>query len=124
MANRNDNIVKIDEAEIEAAMADEGNGRDVYVHRFSRPFEWEGKSYETLTFDFAALTGRDSLAIEAELLAMGKPVAVREIVGEYQVRAAVRACREKLGVDALEAMPLKDCNRILNAARNFLLAAG
>ena len=119
-----DKIVKISEDEIEAAMADEVNSRDVYFHTFSRPFEWEGKTYETLTFDFGALTGRDSLAIEAELLAMGKPVAVREIVGEYQIRAAVRACREKIGVDALEAMPLKDCNRILNHVRNFLLAAG
>lgn len=39
-----------------------------YTHIFRTPFTWEGHTFEELTFDFASLTGGDSLAIENELL--------------------------------------------------------
>jgi hypothetical protein len=49
---------------------------------------------------------------------------VAEMSGEYQIRLAARACKERLGVDAFTAMPLRDFRRIRNRARSFLLSAG
>ena len=95
-----------------------------YTHTFDAPFNYEGKTYNTLTFDFSKLSGDDDIAIEAELLALGKPVVVAEMSGEYQIRLAARACMEKLGVDVFTAMPLRDFRRIRNRARSFLLSAG
>ena len=95
-----------------------------YVHTFDTPFTFEGRIYDTLTFDFGKLSGDDDIAIENELQALGKPVVVAEMSGEYQIRLAARACKERLGVDAFTAMPLRDFRRIRNRARSFLLSAG
>ena len=35
------------------------NSDDVFTIKLKRPFEFEGKSYETLHFDFGKLTGKD-----------------------------------------------------------------
>jgi len=91
-----------------------------YTHHFLRPFAYEGKTYTELTFDWDKLTGKDSLAIEAELSNLGRPVIIHSISGEYLIRMACRACQEKIGVDAFEQMRLPDYNRIRTAARNFL----
>ena len=77
-----------------------------YTHTFDTPFTFEGRTYDTLTFDFSKLSGDDDIAIENELQALGKPVVVAEMSGEYQIRLAARACKERLGVDAFTAMPL------------------
>ena len=61
----------------------EGN-TGVYTHVFKKPFEYEGKTYTELTFNFERLSGRDMV----------------------------------------EAMPLKDFNKITNAARSFLIDTG
>ena len=74
-----------------------------YTHTFDTPFTFEGRTYDTLTFDFSKLSGDDDIAIENELQALGKPV---------------------VGVDAFTAMPLRDFRRIRNRARSFLLSAG
>ena len=90
-----------------------------YTHTFDTPFTFEGRTYDTLTFDFSKLSGDDDIAIENELQAL-----VAEMSGEYQIRLAARACKERLGVDAFTAMPLRDFRRIRNRARSFLLSAG
>ncbi len=107
-------------AEQEAAKEDV---QDIYtyVHQLRRPFEYEGKTYETLTFDWGSLTGDDSLAIEAEMQAMGKPVIVPTFSGEYLIRMAARACTPRLGSDVLGKMPISEYNRIRSKARSFLL---
>ncbi len=106
-----------DAAEKEAKKA---TGR--YVHKFAAPFEYQGKTYDALEFDFAKLTGRDSLAIEDECEAvLGKAVIVPALSGQYLVRMAARACTEKIGSDVIMALPLTDFTRIQTAARNFLL---
>jgi len=57
-----------------------------YTHTFDTPFTFEGRTYDTLTFDFGKLSGDDDIAIENELQALGKPVVVAEMSGEYQIR--------------------------------------
>ena len=43
----------------------EGN-TGVYTHVFKKPFEYEGKTYTELTFNFERLSGRDMVSIETD----------------------------------------------------------
>lgn len=93
-----------------------------YTLKFKKPFEYDGQSYTELTFNWDALTGEDSLAIEAELQAMGKLIVSPTFSGEYLVRMAAKACTTPVGQDLLRALPISDYNRIRSAARSFLLS--
>ncbi len=94
----------------------------VYTHTFKKPFEHEGKTYEELTFDFGRLKGRDMVAIENEMQGMSEYALAPEISTSFQSKMAARAAG--IGSDVLEAMPLKDFNKITGAARRFLLDSG
>lgn len=118
MANEKD-IIAVDVP----ADGTQGNDTAVYQHTFKRPFSFEGKTYEKLTFDFGALTGKDSLRIEEELSSKGIAVIAPAFSAPYLARMAARACREKIDIDVLEAMPLKDYEAIRGKARTFLLRA-
>lgn len=112
--------VKIDVATKEAEMVQDENV-GVYIHIFRTPYAYEGRNYETLTFDFDKLTGNDALAIEEEMQANGKPVIVPTLSGDYLVRMAARACTERVGVDFFGALPIREYQVIRNKARSFLL---
>ena len=86
-----------------------------------KPLDYEGKHYESLTFDWGKLTGNDSLAIEAELTALNQPVIIPSMSAGYLIRMACRACTEPIGVDVIGAMSIRDYNTIRTKARNFLL---
>ena len=116
-----DNVTKINDEEFAVAKKESENTTGVYVHEFSTPFSYEGKTYEKLTFNWNKLTGEDSLAIENELQSLGKAVIVPEFSGEYLVRMASRACTENIGADVILAMSLSDYNTIRGKARSFLL---
>ncbi|MCF8018318.1 MAG: phage tail assembly protein [Vallitaleaceae bacterium] len=100
--------------------AEGANG--VYVHKFNKPFECEGKKFETLNFYFNKLTGRDMIAIEAEMQAMGEYALAPEISRGFQCRMAAKAAN--IGTDVLEGMPLPEFNKITNAARDYLISSG
>ena len=123
-------MIAVDEKELDTAKREaDVVSSGVYIHTFSRPFVFEGKTVGELYFDFDSLTAKDSLSIEAEMAAIGKAVIMPEISGEYLLRMAVRACTtlvegRRLGVDAFECMPLSDYNRIRGRARSFLLHSG
>ena len=107
-------------AETEAAETE-----GAYVHQFKTPFKWDGKEYETLTFDFDSLTGADVIKIIDEQSMLGGNVApIRQFDVHFQLGVAVRACSERLGQDAYLAMKMGDLNKILDRARGFLLAQG
>lgn len=103
------------------AVSDDAENGCVVTVKLSKPFKYEGKSYEELSFDFEALTGADDLDIERELRAKGENAFVPALSGEYLIRMCARACTAEIGHDALLYMPLKDENRIKAEARNFLL---
>lgn len=104
------------EAEKEAAQSD-----GVYTHSFKRPVTYQGVTYDELRFAWDTLTGRDALAIEGEMQAIGKPVIVPTFSGEYLIRMAARACTAPVGSDIFDVMSIGDYNRIRSAARSFLL---
>lgn len=100
------------------------NSDDVFTIKLKRPFEFEGKSYETLHFDFGKLTGKDCLAIENELQMLGRGAVAPEFSGEYLIRFAARALDENLGHDFIAALPAATFTKIRNRARSFLLVMG
>ncbi len=121
---KTDKIVEINPEELKTAEEEAALSADTYVHEFRKPFTFEDRTYETLTFEFGRLTGNDDIAIEAELQAIGKPIVVAEMSGDYLVRMAARACTEKIGADMLKALPMQEFRAIRNKARSFLLRSG
>lgn len=116
-----DEKVYIDADEFAVAEQEAKASPETYIHKFSKPFVYQGKTYTELAFDWNKLKGEDSLAIENELQQMGKPVIVATLSSEYLIRFAARACTEVIGSDALRLMSIRDYNQIRSAARSFLL---
>lgn len=115
--------VMIDGKELEEAarLAAEKENQYEFEHELKAPFTWEGRTYKKFKFDWGTLTGRDGLAIESEMQALGTPVVIPSLSGDYLIRMAARASVDPVGVDVLLALPLRDYNRIRSAARSFLL---
>ena len=99
----------------------EGN-TGVYTHVFKKPFEYEGKTYTELTFNFERLSGRDMVSIETEMQMNNEYCLAPEVSRSFQAKMAAKAAG--IGSDVLDAMPIKDFNRITNAARSFLIDTG
>ena len=100
----------------------------LYTHKLEKPFTYENKTVNELHFDFGTLTGADTIAIEAELNHRLKNLMYPHLSWEFMTLMAVRACTTRDGnglrvVDEklLKALPMRDYNRIVGAARNFLL---
>jgi len=117
--------------QIEADALAEEPGNERYTHYFKRPFTYQDRTVESLTFDWDTLSGRDSLAIERELRAKNITLVIPAYTGEYLVGIAARACTDRteegkrfVGTDMIQAMPLGDFQQITNRARNFLIRAG
>ncbi len=96
--------------------------KGTYVHTFKKPFEYEGKKYETLNFYFDQLTGRDMIAIEDEMSAVNKYPLAPEISSEYLIKMASKA--SNTGSDVLESLPLSDFKQIRDMAREHLVSVG
>jgi len=122
-SGENDNMAASGENEkIEKNEKSEKGSAGVYVHKFKKPFEYEGKKYETLNFYFDRLTGNDVLKIESEMQANNDYALAPEISKAFQCKMAARAA--SVGSDIIENMPFQDFNKITNAARRFLLDTG
>jgi len=117
--NENINIPAGTETPADGQGDTEGVNTGTYSHRFKKPFEYEGKKYSTLNFYFGNLTGRDMVSIETEMQARNEYALDPLISRSFQSKMAARA--GGIGVDALEAMPIQEFNKIVNAARNFLV---
>ena len=117
--------------QIEADALEKEPDSERYTHYFKRPFTYQGRTVETLTFDWDTLSGRDSLAIERELRTKNITLVIPAYTGEYLVGMAARACVDRteegkrfVGTDMIQAMPLGDFQQITKQARYFLIRAG
>lgn len=95
-----------------------------YTHSFDKPFEWEGKTYEELTFRFGSLRGRDVVAIMHELRSRGMVIAAKAFDIDYQYRYAIRCCAQPIDATLLLGLPERDFNAICGAAQRFLAGSG
>jgi hypothetical protein len=92
------------------------------VHTFKKPFEYEGKKYEKLTFDFESLIGQDMVDIENEMAAVGEYVLSPEISTSFLLRMAAKAAG--VGSDVIAHLPIRDFGKVKNMSRDFLVSAG
>lgn len=113
--------VAIDERELEEARQEAEEKEDIYsyTHELKKEFEYEGKKYGKIHFDWGKLTGNDGLAIENEMQAMGTPVVIPSLSGGYLIRMAAKA--SGIPTNVLLAIPIREYNRIRSEARSFLL---
>jgi hypothetical protein len=95
---------------------------DNYTHHFSKPIEINGRKYETLTFYYDDLTGKDIEAVEQELEQQNIYVIAPEVSSQFQSVLAARAAH--VPSDDIKLLPAKDYLKIKNVARNFLAVAG
>ncbi len=114
------------EQEETTALAEENIG--IYTHEFKKPFTYEGRTYERLSFDWESLSGKDSVAIERELLSRGIAVVNAGFTPEYLAAMAARACTYRnadgfrtISTKTLYALPLREFRKICGAAQRFLI---
>lgn len=119
--NEPNKIARIDADEFSVAESEAVGSGSLYIHKFRKPFEYEGMKISELRIDFEQLTGGDGLDIENELMRAGKAVVAPAFSGEYLIRMAARASSPKVGADAFKLMSLSDYNKVRSAARSFLL---
>lgn len=112
---------EIKEAEKEANLEAE---MDTFVYNFAEPVEWEGRTIESLTFNFGQLTGNDFEKIEEELNAEGKYILSPEFSSPFLIRMAVRACKENIDDAFIRKQSIGLYNQIRSKGRSFLLRAG
>ena len=89
----------------------------VFEYTLSKPFEYNGKTHEKLTFNFDSLTGNDILSVEDEMVDNAEYY-VTEASRSFQLRIAAKAA--EIGSDVIKALPAKDFSKIVRAARDFL----
>ncbi len=94
-----------------------------FTMMFNKPFSFEDKTFNKLSFDFSKLTGKDFLDIEDEMARHGKIILSARLSGEFLAIMCAKACTEPIGVDCLQAMPIKKFEQLRNAARNFFNTA-
>ena len=128
--NREDIAADAAEAEkvAEEAMQEQETGS--YTHTFKNPFQWKGRTFERLTFDWTALTGRDHLEIEQEIIMKGRTLISPAFTGDFLAGMMARACTERnekgkriIDGQAVKEMPMNDFQAITRKARGFLLRA-
>jgi hypothetical protein len=119
------------EAERVAEEAKQEQETGSYTHTFKTPFQWKGRTFESLTFDWALLKGKDHLEIEQELLAKGRTLVSPAFTGDFLAGMAARACTERdengkrvIDGQAVVEMDMADFQAITRKARGFLLRAG
>ena len=117
-----DAAVEAAEAEAEEAVR---TSEDCYTHVFDTPFSYCDETWESLTFDWSKLTGKDSLAIERKMITKGQQPINELYNGLYLTGIAARACTTKtsdgkrIGEDVIENLPLSDFREICKKARGF-----
>jgi hypothetical protein len=97
-----------------------GGGSMADTVKFCKPVLYDNKEYESLTFDWGSLRGRDGLEIEMQMLKEGFAVLTPKYSVQYMLRLAARASAPKVGVDFFSLMPLQDWHRVREAAMDFL----
>lgn len=102
----------------------------IYTHAFKKPFQWKGRTFESLTFDWSVLNGRDYLEIENEMTMRGRTLVNAAFSGDFLAGMAARACTERdekgkrvIDTRAITEMSMGDFQTVTRKARGFLLRA-
>lgn len=90
-----------------------------YTHVFEKPWEYEGKEYDKIEFDFGKLTGNDLIATEKEVKGI-------ILAPEYDSECKITLASKASGVasDVLSALPIRDFRTITGKVNAFLNFGG
>lgn len=92
------------------------------IHTLSRPFEFEGKKYEFLTFDFDKLSGKTLREIRRSFENPGRPVAMLAMDEEFLMLVAAKAAQ--VPYEFMDALPLADVIAITTMASGYFFQQG
>lgn len=87
------------------------------IHIMSRPFEFEGKKYEHLVFDFDRLSGKDMREIRRMFENPARPIPVLAMDEEFLLLASAKAAQ--LPYELMEALPMADAIAIAAMAGQY-----
>ena len=116
---------EIDQAVEAEEKAKNGTEWGKYTIFFKKPFQYEGREYEQLDFDFTTMTGNDYINVENEVLAHGKTVITPQFSTPFLVALAARACTtrsedgRRVPSTAIQALPIVEFSNLLNRVKNF-----
>lgn len=130
MADIKKEPVKTEQDEKEQDLAEQEARKDAEVNtavkftlKLINPVQYEGREYKEFRFNFENLGGADHLNIETELNSMGIVVITPSYQTQYLMRMCARACEERVDVDLLTKLKLRDFLALRNKARNFLMSS-
>lgn len=100
----------------------ENKGNGVFERKLVKPLMIEGKSVDTLTFDFGSLSGEQCLEIENYLNSHGKKNLLNNAFNsDYLIALAERACDKKIGEKEFSEMSFADYSAIKSKAKIYML---
>ncbi|MDD3488752.1 MAG: hypothetical protein PHR62_02570 [Paludibacter sp.] len=113
-------VAKTETAKANVTESDTPEG--AYVHTFTKPFVYEDKTYTKMVFDFEKLLGRDFIAVENEMAAIGEYALSPEISTSFLSKLAARAAG--VASDVIEHLPAREFGKVKNKSRDFLISTG
>ena len=87
-------------------------------HKFSKPYSFDGDSFEKIDLDLDALTGDDMLTAEREFTAAGGFGAMMETSKGYLAILAAKAA--KVPAEFINGLPAKEFSKVTLAVQTFL----
>ena len=88
-------------------------------HKFTKPYNFEGKDYESISFDLDTLKGSDIAAAKREFTATGNFSAVPAADYDFCILVLARACKQPK--EFFDGLPAKDYCALAQQVTNFLL---
>lgn len=89
-------------------------------YKFNKPYNFEGKDYESISFDLESLKGSDIAAAKREFAATGNFSAVPAADSEFCALVLSRCCKQPK--EFFDNLPAKDYCALTQQVTNFLLA--
>ena len=90
------------------------------TYKFSKPYEFEGKTYEELTIDLESLKGSDIATVTRQWNQAGNFAALPKIDCDFCARLAARVAKQPL--EFFNEMPGRDYSNITQEVSNFLMS--
>lgn len=88
-------------------------------HVFSKPYEFEGKTYESLEFDLATLTGADISAAKKEFVATGSFSPLPATDSDFCAILLARLVKQP--IEFFAALPAREYCSLTQKVSNFLM---
>jgi hypothetical protein len=93
-----------------------------FTLKLNPAFEWEGKTYREMTFDFGRLTGEDFTDVDREMKDSGE-WSLTSVNTDMNFLYRLAAKAAGIGSDVVKKLPANKFNAVLNSVRRFLNSA-